>query len=40
MFIAPFLIIFAAFTVYPLLQSLVLSFQQTYGPNSSRLLWV
>jgi ABC-type sugar transport system permease subunit len=40
LFIAPFLIIFAAFTVYPLLQSLVLSFQQTYGPNSSRFVGI
>jgi len=34
-FLAPFLLIFAAFTLYPLLQSLILSFQQTHGPKSS-----
>ena len=35
-FLAPFLFIFVLFTVYPLLQSLVLSTQQTYGPKTSR----
>lgn len=35
-FLAPFLVIFALFTVYPLIQSIVLSTQQTYGPRSAR----
>ena len=35
-FLAPFLLIFALFTVYPLVQSIVLSTQQTYGPKSAR----
>ena len=32
-FLAPFLIIFAVFMVYPLAQSLVLAFKQSYGPK-------
>ena len=36
--LAPFLILFATFAAYPILQSLVLSFHQTYGPRHSR--WV
>lgn len=32
-FIGPFLIVFGVFMVVPLLQSVVLSVQQTYGPN-------
>jgi ABC-type sugar transport system permease subunit len=40
LFVAPFLIIFAAFTLYPLVQSLVLSFQQTFGPHSSRFVGI
>lgn len=36
LFLAPFLIIFAVFTAYPLLKSVVLSTQQTYGPGTSR----
>ncbi len=35
-FIAPFLLVFATFTVWPLLSSLVLSAQQTYGPGATR----
>lgn len=35
-FIAPFLLVFATFTVWPLFTSLVLSLQQTYGPGASR----
>jgi ABC-type sugar transport system permease subunit len=34
-FIAPFLLVFATFTVWPLLSSLVLSVQQTYGPGAT-----
>ncbi|MEL7237267.1 MAG: sugar ABC transporter permease [Planctomycetota bacterium] len=34
-FIAPFLIVFAVFIIYPLLYSLVLITQQTFGPKSS-----
>ena len=34
-FLAPFLGVFLLFTAYPLVQSLVLSTQQTYGPKSS-----
>lgn len=34
-FIAPFLILFGTFTVWPLLQSLLLAFSQTFGPKSS-----
>ncbi|MFT5422357.1 MAG: ABC-type sugar transport system permease subunit [Phycisphaerales bacterium] len=38
LFLSPFLLIFGVFVVYPLSQSLVLAFQQTYGPESAR--WV
>jgi ABC-type sugar transport system permease subunit len=34
-FIAPFLVLFATFTLWPLIQSLVLAFSQTFGPKSS-----
>lgn len=34
-FLAPFLLIFCAFTVYPLFQSLVLSTQRTFGPGTT-----
>lgn len=34
-FIAPFVVVFAVFTIYPLYQSVALSFQQTYGPKSA-----
>lgn len=36
--LAPFAILFVVFTAYPLVQSLVLSLQQTFGPSASR--WV
>ncbi|MCC6578858.1 MAG: sugar ABC transporter permease [Phycisphaeraceae bacterium] len=39
-FIAPFVAIFVLFTVYPLLQSVSLSMQQTYGPRSSRFVFL
>ena len=32
-FIAPFLLLFATFTLWPLIQSLVLAFSQTFGPK-------
>ena len=32
-FMAPFLIIFSVFTLYPLAKSVILSIQQTYGPG-------
>jgi ABC-type sugar transport system permease subunit len=34
-FTAPFLVLFAVFTLWPLGQSLLLAFQQTFGPKSS-----
>ncbi len=34
-FLAPFLLLFAAFTLWPLGQSLVLAFSQTFGPKHS-----
>ena len=34
-FVAPFLILFATFTVYPLVQSIMLAFRATNGPKSS-----
>ena len=36
LFVAPFLLIFLVFSAYPLLQSVLLSAQQTYGPKSSQ----
>ena len=36
LFVAPFLITFALFTVYPLFQSIVLTTQQTIGPGFER----
>jgi len=35
-FLAPFLLIFATFTVYPIFQSVVLSTQHTWGPGATR----
>lgn len=35
LFLAPFLTLFVVFTGYPLVQSLVLAFQQTFGPRVS-----
>jgi ABC-type sugar transport system permease subunit len=34
LFLSPFVLVFLVFTAYPLVQSVVLSFQQTYGPKS------
>ncbi len=34
-FLAPFLVIFALFTAWPLLRSLQLAFEQTYGPQTT-----
>ncbi len=34
--VAPFLLIFAVFTGYPLLRAVVLAFQQTFGPGTAR----
>jgi len=34
--LAPFLVIFAVFYAYPLVRSVLLAFQQTFGPGSSR----
>jgi ABC-type sugar transport system permease subunit len=34
-FFAPFLVLFCTFTVWPLIQSLVLAFSQTFGPKRS-----
>jgi len=36
--LSPFLLSFAVFTIYPLVQSLILAFQQTYGPEHT--VWV
>ena len=38
LFIGPFVLTFGVFTIWPLLQSLILAFQQTYGPGTTR--WV
>lgn len=35
-FIAPFLVVFCVFTIWPLATSLVLSLQQTYGPGATQ----
>ncbi len=37
-FLAPFLILFGVFTIYPLIQAVILAFQQTYGPNTTRFI--
>lgn len=37
-FLAPFILTFAIFTVYPLLQSVVLTTQQTFGPGFDRFI--
>src|SRR4029453_9516923 len=34
-FMAPFVFIFCTFMVYPLVQSIILAMQQTYGPRTS-----
>jgi len=36
LFLLPFAVVFLTFTAYPLVQSLVLSAQQTFGPRSAR----
>jgi len=36
LFLAPFLVCFALFTVYPLVQSVVLSMQTTFGPGATK----
>ena len=38
LFLTPFLFLFTLFTVWPLIQSLILSMQQTYGPGRTE--WV
>jgi len=38
LFLSPFLVLFAVFTVWPLCHSLLLSLQQTYGPGTTK--WV
>lgn len=38
LFLAPFLVLFGTFTAWPLLHSLQLSMQQTYGPGTAK--WV
>ncbi len=38
LFLAPFLLTFGVFVAWPLVQSLVLAFQQTFGPGTTR--WV
>ncbi len=38
LFAAPFIVVFAVFVAWPLTQSLVLAFQQTFGPRTAR--WV
>jgi ABC-type sugar transport system permease subunit len=35
LFIAPFLLVFCAFMIYPLVQSIVLAMQQTFGPKTT-----
>jgi ABC-type sugar transport system permease subunit len=36
LFLAPFLVLFAVFTAYPLGRAVPLAFEQTYGPGASR----
>jgi len=38
LFLAPFIGLFSTFTIWPLIQSLVLAMQQTYGPGTAQ--WV
>ena len=35
LFLAPFLVVFGTFMAWPLLRSLILSFEQTYGPKAT-----
>ncbi len=39
-FLSPFLICFGVFTFYPLLSSIALSLQQTYGPGTARFIFL
>lgn len=39
-FIAPFVIIFCIFMIYPLVQSIVLAMQQTFGPKTTVFVWL
>ncbi len=38
--VAPFVTVFAVFLAYPMLYSLVMALQQTYGPKASELIWL
>ena len=38
LFLSPFLFLFTVFTVWPLIHSVILSMQQTYGPGRTE--WV
>src|SRR5262249_19219898 len=38
--IGPFLLIFAVFTAYPLLRSVLLALQQTFGPGTTRFVGI
>lgn len=40
LFLSPFLVCFALFTLYPLVQSVVLSMQTTFGPGATRFVGV
>ncbi|MGH7245113.1 MAG: carbohydrate ABC transporter permease [Phycisphaerales bacterium] len=40
LFLAPFLVCFAVFTLYPLVQSVVLSMQTTFGPGATRFVGI
>lgn len=39
-FLAPFLLVFSTFVIYPLLQSVVLATQQTFGPGFSEFVFM
>jgi ABC-type sugar transport system permease subunit len=39
-FVAPFVLVFLIFTAYPLFQSVLLSMQQTYGPKTSKFVFL
>jgi ABC-type sugar transport system permease subunit len=39
-FLAPFLLVFSTFVIYPLLQSVVLATQQTFGPGFSEFVFL
>lgn len=38
--VAPFLIVFAVFTAYPLLRAVLLAFQQTFGPGTAQFVGI